>query len=70
MYIVIYDFGTSSVKTCLFQIDSEIRLVASASAGYGLYAPDMENKAVYERNYRVFKRLYKDNALSFRRLNG
>ena len=37
MYIIIYDFGTSSVKTCLFKIDSEIELVASAAAGYGLY---------------------------------
>ena len=40
MYIIIYDFGTSSVKTCLFEIDTEIRLVAAASAGYGLYISD------------------------------
>ena len=40
MYIIIYDFGTSSVKTCLFQIASEIHLVASSSAGYGLYISD------------------------------
>ena len=40
MYIIIYDFGTSSVKTCLFEIDSEIRLAASSSAGYGLYISD------------------------------
>ena len=40
MYIIIYDFGTSSVKTCLFKIDSEIRLVAGSSAGYGLYITD------------------------------
>ena len=26
MYIIIYDFGTSSVKTCLFNIDSEIHM--------------------------------------------
>jgi len=37
MYIIIYDFGTSSVKTCLFEIDSSIKLIASSSAGYGLY---------------------------------
>lgn len=37
MYIIIYDFGTSSVKTCLFKIDEGIRLVASSSAAYGLY---------------------------------
>ena len=37
MYIIIYDFGTSSVKTCLFGIDEEIKLVASSVAAYGLY---------------------------------
>ena len=37
MYIIIYDFGTSSVKTCLFEIGSEIRLAASSAAGYELY---------------------------------
>ncbi|MED9969579.1 MAG: FGGY-family carbohydrate kinase [Ruminococcus sp.] len=37
MYIIIYDFGTSGVKTCLFHIDTEIRLEASSIAGYGLY---------------------------------
>ena len=40
MYIIIYDFGTSSVKTCLFNIDSQIDLVAEASAEYGLYISD------------------------------
>ena len=40
MYIIIYDFGTSSVKTCLFEIGSEIRLAASATADYGLYISD------------------------------
>lgn len=40
MYIIIYDFGTSSVKTCLFKIDSDIRLVAGSSAEYGLYITD------------------------------
>lgn len=37
MYVIIYDFGTSSVKTCLFDIGSEIRLEASSTAEYGLY---------------------------------
>ena len=40
MHIIIYDFGTSSVKTCLFEIGSQIRLVAGSSAGYGLYVSD------------------------------
>ena len=40
MYIIIYDFGTSGLKTCLFEIDSRIRLAASTSATYGLYFSD------------------------------
>ena len=40
MYIIVYDFGTSSVKTCLFDIDSEIHLVASSVGKYGLYISD------------------------------
>ena len=37
MYIISYDFGTSSVKTCLFDIDKEIRMVANSTAAYGTY---------------------------------
>ena len=33
------------------------------------YTPDPENREVYERNYRVFKKLYKANASNFRELN-
>jgi len=37
MYIISYDFGTSSVKTCLFEIDTEIRMVDNSMASYGTY---------------------------------
>ncbi|MBR5756720.1 MAG: FGGY-family carbohydrate kinase [Firmicutes bacterium] len=40
MYVIIYDFGTSSVKTCLFEIDEEIKLAASAAGAYGIYISD------------------------------
>ena len=40
MHVIIYDFGTSSLKTCLFKIDTQIHLVASSTAGYGLYTSD------------------------------
>ena len=40
MYIIIYDFGTSSVKTCLFKLGSDIQLVAGSTAEYGLYISD------------------------------
>ena len=34
------------------------------------YAPNPANKEIYERNYRVFKELYKANAKLFGALNG
>ena len=40
MYIIIYDFGTSSVKTCLFDISKTIRLISGNSANYSLYTSD------------------------------
>ena len=40
MFIIVYDFGSSNVKTCLFEIDSDIHLAASAVAGYGIYTSD------------------------------
>ena len=40
MYVIIYDFGTSTLKTCLFDIDQEIRLLTSSTGSYGLYFSD------------------------------
>jgi xylulokinase len=40
MYVIVYDFGTSSLKTCLFEIGSEIRLAAASTASYDLYVLD------------------------------
>jgi xylulokinase len=34
-----------------------------------VYRPVPANKAVYERNYRVFRSLYKSNAKHFKALN-
>lgn len=33
------------------------------------YQPNPGNREIYERNYRVFKRLYKNNAASFRQIS-
>ena len=33
------------------------------------YFPDPQNKDVYERNYKVFRKLYKANASNFREIN-
>ena len=40
MYVIVYDFGTSAVKTCLFDISSTISLVCHSIAEYGLYILD------------------------------
>lgn len=39
-YVVAYDIGTTGVKTCLFGIDEDIVLLASAQQGYELYVLD------------------------------
>ncbi|MDD6011900.1 MAG: FGGY-family carbohydrate kinase [Oscillospiraceae bacterium] len=40
-YALAYDIGTTGVKTCLFEIDETIRLIADAIEGYELYVlPD------------------------------
>ena len=40
-YALAYDIGTTGVKTCLFEIEKEIKLIGAASQGYELYVfPD------------------------------
>ncbi|MGI6772473.1 MAG: carbohydrate kinase [Clostridiales bacterium] len=40
-YVITYDIGTTGVKTCIFKIDSTIKLIGFASEGYNLYVlPD------------------------------
>lgn len=39
-YILAYDIGTTGVKTCLFEVDKEIRLLKFASRSYPLYILD------------------------------
>ena len=34
------------------------------------YVPNQKNKEIYERNYKVFKNLYKSNAKNFKEMNG
>lgn len=34
------------------------------------YIPNDANKAVYERNYKVFRKLYRANAAGFAAING
>lgn len=39
-YVIAYDIGTTGIKTCLISIDKNIKILASASAGYELYVLD------------------------------
>lgn len=36
-YVISYDIGTTGVKTCIFEIESEIKLISAAMEGYQLY---------------------------------
>ena len=40
MYALVYDFGTTAVKACLFSVGENIRMLAHANAGYALYILD------------------------------
>lgn len=40
LYVIAYDFGTTGVKTCLFEIGDRVRMAAGAYAGYRLYVLD------------------------------
>ena len=35
-YVLSYDFGTTGVKTCLFEVEDEIKLIAAEMEGYSL----------------------------------
>ena len=36
-YVIAYDIGTTGLKTCIFEIDQTIKLIASDNESYGLY---------------------------------
>lgn len=39
-YVITYDIGTTGIKTCLIEIDQEMKILGSSSLGYGLYVDD------------------------------
>lgn len=39
-YAIAYDVGTTGIKTCLIEIDQNIKIISSASQGYKLYVLD------------------------------
>ena len=45
LYAIAYDVGTTGVKTCLFAMDKEVRLLAGEYGAYGEgrhYHPDAQ----------------------------
>lgn len=39
-YVITYDIGTTGIKTCLIEIDKEMKILASSTAGYNLYVDE------------------------------
>ena len=39
-YVITYDIGTTGIKTCLIEIDEEIKILGSSTLGYKLYVDD------------------------------
>lgn len=39
-FVIAYDIGTTGVKTCLVEIENDIKIIASSSEGYNLYVID------------------------------
>ncbi len=39
-YVITYDVGTTGIKTCLIEIDTTMKILASSTCGYGLYVDE------------------------------
>ena len=39
-YVITYDVGTTGIKTCLIEIDTQMRILGSATMGYSLYVDE------------------------------
>ena len=61
--------GTALVVAAGIQGSDVLELARKLVKVVQTYVPNPANKAAYERNYQVFKKLYKCNAESFRALN-
>jgi xylulokinase len=62
--------GTALVVAAGIKGDDVLQMSPRLVKAEHVYRPDPENRAVYERNYCVFKSLYKSNARNFKALNG
>ncbi len=74
-FAIAYDIGTTGVKTCIFEIEDTIKLVASASTGYNLYVfPDggaeQEPEEWWEAMCSTTKKVLEDSKLDPSKIDG
>lgn len=75
MNVIIYDFGTSSLKTCLFEIDSDIRIIATSTAKYNLYVlenggAEQDEEEWWQAICTTTKQLFKNCSVSPQSVSG
>ncbi|NLL62826.1 MAG: carbohydrate kinase [Ruminococcaceae bacterium] len=68
VYVIAYDIGTTGVKTCLFEIENEIKLLADATMEYNLYILDnggaeQDTEEWWEAMCVTTKSLFKDKTV-------
>ena len=61
--------GAAMVVACGIRGGNVSELAGKLVKPNHTYVPDIKCREVYEKNYRVFKKLYKTNASHFRELN-
>lgn len=74
-YALAYDIGTTGVKTCLFEIEKDIHLIAAATQGYELYVlPDggaeQDPNEWWEAMISTTKKVMKASKLSPEKIDG
>ena len=62
--------GTALVVAAGIKGDDVLELSRQLVKANQTYVPNLQNKKVYERNYKVFKNLYKSNASNYKNING
>jgi len=75
IYVIAYDFGTTGVKTCLFQIDQEVRMIHSTYEGYLLYIledgkAEQDAEEWWQAMCSTTKRLLQETSITANEING
>ncbi len=61
--------GTALVVAAGIKGDDALELSRRLVRVRHVYKPNVSNREIYEKNYRVFKRLYRSNAKNFKLIN-